>query len=166
LFPPKVTPSAGGSLWRALIGGAVNSSFTILNGGTNYTYPPLVTFEPPPMPGLQATGYCALTSGVVTSVTLSVAGAGYIHPPALTFQNDPREVSPPKDSGITTGYGASAVATLTGAGTLTGLILLDQGNSVGSTPTLAFSGGAGSGAAATITTITAAAPATFYAQQM
>lgn len=162
---PSVTPSAGSSIWTALIGGKINSSVSIVSGGKNYTYPPIVVIEPPPSPGVQATAYATLTSGAVSAVTLQVAGAGYVNPPQITFENDIRELSP-INATITTGYGASAIASLTGAGTLTGLVLLDQGLQVGSTPTLAFAGGGGSAAAATITAIVAAAPATCYVQQM
>lgn len=163
--PPLVTPSAGSSLWQAIVGGKINSTFVVLSGGKNYTYPPIVLIDAPPAPGVQSTAYATISAGVVTAVTQQVAGAGYVTPPNITFLNDPREISP-INSTITTGYGASAVASLTGAGTVTGLALLDQGLQVGSTPTLAFSGGGGSSAAATITAITAAAPATFYVQQM
>ena len=162
---PTVTPSAGGSLWQALIGGKVNSSITVFNGGANYTYPPICLIDPPPSPGIQASAYATLTSGAVSAVTLQIAGAGYFNPPNINFLNDPRELSPISPS-ITTGYGASAILSLTGAQTLTGLLLLDQGGSTGSTPTLAFAGGGGSSAAATITAIVAAAPATAYIQQM
>lgn len=160
---PLVTPSAGSSIWRSLVGGAI--VVTVTNGGTNYTYPPVVLIDAPPQPGIQATAYATLTTGSVSAVTLQISGAGYVMPPTITFLSDPRELSPLSPA-ITTGYGAAATASLTGAQTVTGLVLLDQGKSVGSTPTLVFSGGGGSSAAATITAITAAAPATAYIQQM
>lgn len=162
---PSVTPDAGNSLWQALIGGKVNSSVSIINGGTGYTFPPIVLIEAPPQPGVQATAYATLTNGAVTAVTLEIAGAGYVEPPQITFLNDPRELSPINPA-ITTGYGAAAVASLTGAGTVTGVVLFDQGDQVGSTPNLVFSGGGGSSGAATISAIVAAAPATAYIQQM
>ena len=147
---PTVTASAGSSIWRAIVGGALNTTVTVTNGGVNYTYPPIVQIAAPPAGGIQATGYCTLTSGVVTSVTIVDQGAGYASAPVITFVNDPREGV----NNVATGYNAAAIATLTGAGTITGLLCLDHGV-VGATglstlPTLSFSGGGGSSAAATV----------------
>lgn len=142
---PTVTASAGGSIWRAIVGGAVSTSVTVTNGGANYTYAPLVTFSAPPPGGIQATGYATLTGGAVSSITVTDQGAGYSAPPTVTLTNDPREGV----NGVTTGYGAAAVAALTGAGTVTGLLVLDHGNAVTSLPTLTIAGGGGSSAAAT-----------------
>lgn len=142
---PTVVASAGGSKWQAIIGGALNTSVTVSNGGTGYTYPPTVIFAQPPALGIQATGYCTIAAGVVTSVTVTDQGAGYSAPPTISFINDPRE----GQNGTTVGSGASAVATLTGAGTVTAVICLDHGTG-GQTavPTLTF--GSGSAAATVI----------------
>jgi hypothetical protein len=143
--PPTVTASAGGSVWRAILGGAVNTVVTITNGGVNYTYPPAVVFAAPPSGGIQATGFATIAAGVVTGVTVTDQGAGYVSPPVIQFVNDPRE----GQNNITTGFNAAAIATLTGAGTVTGLLCLDHGTPQTALPTLAFSGGGGTGAAAT-----------------
>src|SRR5271157_1052370 len=137
---PTVTPSVGGSVWLALIGGAVNTSVTVTYGGTNYTQPPNVFFSAPPAPGVPATGYCTISGGVVTGVTVTNQGAGYTFPPTVSFFNDPRD---------STGANASAVATLTGAGTVTAVLVSNHGNPTTSVPTLTFSGGGGTSAAAT-----------------
>ena len=144
---PTVTPSAGGSIWKAVIGGAVSTSVTITNGGVGYTYPPIVLITPPGPGGIQATATCSLTSGAVSSVTIIDQGAGYSQPPQIVFLNDPREGI----NNIASGYNASAVATLVGAGTVTAVLMLDhgQGNQT-ALPTLAFSGGGGLAAAATV----------------
>lgn len=142
---PTVTASGGASIWQAIVGGAVNTSVTVTNGGSGYTYPPQVLFSAPSAPGIQATGYCSLTSGAVSSVTIVDQGAGYASAPTITFRNDPREGL----NNTTIGVNAQAVATLTGAGTVTGLVCVDHGNAVTSLPTLSFSGGGGSSAAAT-----------------
>ncbi len=136
--PPVVTASAGGSIWKAIIGGAVNTTVTVANGGVNYTYPPVVLFQAPPPGGVPASGYCTLSAGAVSTITVTDQGAGYVTPPTVTFQNDPREGV----NGVTAGSGAIAVATLTGAGTVTAVICLDHGTG-GQTaiPTLAFSTG-------------------------
>jgi hypothetical protein len=153
LTAPAVTASAGGSLWRAVIGGAVNQTVTVTNGGVNYTYPPIVAIAAPPAGGVQATGYCTLTTGVVTSVTIIDQGAGYASAPVITFFNDPREGL----NGTTVGYNAAAIATLTGAGTITALLCIDHGNPIASTagsatalPTLTISPALGSAAASPI----------------
>lgn len=143
---PTVSASAGGSIWRAIVGGAVSTTVTVSNGGTNYTYPPIVIIAAPPAGGLQATGYSTLSGGAVSSITITNQGAGYTSPPPITLQPDPREGV----NGVTQGYNATAVATLTGANTVTGLVCIDHGQGgLTSVPTLSFSGGGGSSAAAT-----------------
>ena len=143
---PTVTASAGNSIWKAVVGGAVSTTVTVTNGGVNYTYPPQVQFQAPPAGGVQATGYCTLTSGVVSSVTVTNQGAGYASAPTVVFINDPREGV----NGVTQGYNAAATATLTGANTVTAVLCLDHGTGgQTSLPTLAFAGGGGSSAAAT-----------------
>ena len=143
---PTVTASAGGSIWRAIVGGALATSVTITNGGVNYTYPPIVQFQAPPFGGIQATGYATLTNGAVSSVTVTNQGAGYASAPTVVFINDPREGV----NGVKPGYNAAATCTLTGAGTVTGLLCIDHGQGgLTALPTLSFSGGNGSGAAAT-----------------
>ena len=145
---PTVAPSAGGSKWNALVGGAVNTSVTVSAGGQNYTYPPTCVIDAPPRGGIQATATATLSSGAVSAVTIIDQGAGYVTTPNISFVNDPREIENPL---LTTGYGAKATLALTGAQTVTGLICTDPGQGgLTSIPTLAFSGGGGSSAAATV----------------
>jgi hypothetical protein len=143
---PTVTASAGSSIWQAFVGGAVNTTVTVSNGGANYTYPPQVLFSAPPYGGgIQATGICTLSSGAVSTVTITNQGAGYPTAPTITFVNDPREGV----NGVVAGYNAAAVATLTGSGTVTGVVCLDHGTARTAVPTLSFAGGGGASAAAT-----------------
>lgn len=138
---PTVTASAGGSVSKAILGGAVSTSVTVTNGGTGYIYPPIVYFDANQNAfSVQATGHCTISAGVVTSVTVDDQGAGYTGVPAVYFQNDPRDA---------VGTGAAATATLTGAGTVTAILTSDSGNALTSLPTFAFSGTSTSGAAAT-----------------
>ncbi|MDE2096573.1 MAG: hypothetical protein KGL39_04945 [Patescibacteria group bacterium] len=155
---PTVTASAGGSIWKAFVGGAVNTTVTVSNGGLGYTYPPLVQFSTPPVGGgIAATGFCSLTGGVVSSITVVDQGAGYTVAPTITFINDPREGV----NGIAQGVNAAAIATLTGAGTVTGLVCLDHGQgTLTSVPTLAFSSGAAAATAIMCWSITAFAVST------
>lgn len=136
--PPTVTPSAGGSTWTAIMGQVV-SSVTVTNGGSNYQYPPIVIIQSPGFPGIQADGYCTISGGIVTSVTLFDQGGGYNAPPFITFFNDPRD---------TLGNGAQAVPVLGGSGTVNGVVCTNHGTPLTSLPTLAFSGGGGTGAVA------------------
>ena len=146
--PPSVLPSAGGSKWAAIIGGVL-TSVAVVQGGSNYVYPPLVLIDAPPgfaqtgVPGYLATGYATLTAGVVTAITLTDQGAGYTSAPNVYLVNDPRD---------TTGSGASAAAVVGGANELTGVVCLDHGNPISGTtlPTLTISGGGGTGGAATV----------------
>ena len=142
---PVVTDATTGATYLAIVGGAVNTSVTVSNGGSNYTYPPQVIFSAPGNPGIQATGHCTLSAGAVSSVTVDDQGAGYIIPPTVTFINDPRE----GQNGVSIGSGATAVAVLTGNQTVTGILVLDHGKPVTSLPTITPSGGGGTGAAAT-----------------
>lgn len=161
---PTVTDATTGATYLAVVGGAISTVVTVTNGGTNYTYPPQVNFSAPPPGGVQATGYCTLTSGVVTSVTVVDQGAGYNSPPTVTFENDPRE----GQNNVSIGYNAAAICTLTGAGTVTSVLVLDHGKPVTSIPTISFSGGGGASAAATaimcwtITAYTVSASGTGY----
>lgn len=144
---PTVTPSAGGGIYRAIVGGAVSTSVTVTNAGLSYTYPPTVVFDSPGPGGVQATGYCTLSSGTVASVTVDNQGAGYTQPPQIVFVNDPREISNPN---LSDGYGASATCSLTGAQTVTAVLCIDHGTGgLTAVPTLTFAGGGGSSAAAT-----------------
>lgn len=149
---PLVTAATGNSLWQAFVGGAVNTSVVISNAGINYSYPPQVVFAAPPTTqnngagGIQATGYATISGGKVTAVTVTSQGAGYPSPPAITFINDPREGV----NNVTQGYNAAAVCTLTGVGTVTGVVCIDHGtDGLTSVPNITISGGGGTSATAT-----------------
>jgi len=142
---PTVTASAGSSIWSAIVGGAVNTTVTVTSGGSGYSYPPTVQISAPPSGGIPATAVCTLSGGAVNAVTIVNQGAGYTSPPTVTFVNDPREGL----NNVSQGSGAAAITTLTGAGTITGLLCLDHGTGAQtSIVTLSFPGGGGSSAAA------------------
>ena len=150
---PTITAGSGGAIFKTIIGGAVSQTVTVSNGGTNYTYPPIVQIAAPPPGGVQATAYCTLTSGVVTSVTMVDQGAGYASAPTMVFQNDPREGL----NGTTVGSGATAVTSLTGSGTITAAFCVDHGTPIAFTagsatsiPTLTLSSALNSAAVTAI----------------
>ena len=154
---PTVTASAGGSIWKAFVGGAVSTTVTISNAGTGYTYPPVVTFSSPaPGTGIQATGFATLSGGTVSAITVVDQGAGYTTAPTITITPDPREGV----NGVAQGYNAAAVATLTGSGTITGVVCLDHGTALTSVPTLTFSSGSAAATAIMCWSITAFAVGT------
>jgi hypothetical protein len=150
---PTIAAGSGGAIFKTIIGGAVSQTVTVSNGGTNYTYPPTVQIAAPPPGGVQATAYCTLTSGVVTSVTMVDQGAGYASAPTMVFQNDPREGL----NGTTVGSGATAVTSLTGSGTITAAFCVDHGTPIAFTagsatsiPTLTLSSALNSAAVTAI----------------
>lgn len=137
---PTVTASAGGSLWRAIVGGAVSTTVTVNAGGSGYLYPPQIIFDAPPPGGIPATATATLTGGAISGITVVNQGAGYRSVPNITIVPDARDL---------TGSGARLTATLTGAGTITAVVCTDHGTPVTAVPTLAFAGGGGASAAAT-----------------
>jgi hypothetical protein len=136
---PTVTASAGGSVWRAVLGPLVSTTVTINSGGSTYTYPPIVVIDAPPAGGVPATGYATLSGTTVSTITITNQGAGYSGGvPNIRLVTDPRD---------TTGSGAVATAALTGANTVAAVLCVDFGNPItsGTVPTLTF--GSGSAAA-------------------
>jgi hypothetical protein len=141
---------AGGAILKSVVGGAINTSVTVTNGGTNYTYPPTVLIPPPGPGGVQATAHCTLSSGAVNAVTVDDQGAGYATPPTVSFINDPREGL----NGVGVGSGAAATTVLTGAGTITAVLVVDHGLPQTSVPSLTVSSGSGAATAIMCWTIT------------
>lgn len=139
---PTVTASAGGSSWRAIVGGAINATVTITAAGTLYTYPPILLIDAPPAGGVQATAVATLTAGAISTVTVVNQGAGYLTAPTITVLPDPRD---------TTGSGGvlTVNSTLAGAGTVTAIVCTDHGTPLTAVPTLSITGGGGASAAAT-----------------
>lgn len=139
---PTVTAASGAAVFTTILGGTISATVSVTNGGTNYVYPPLVFFDAPAAPGVQATGKSIISAGAVTSVTVVDQGAGYTNVPNISFINDPRD---------TTGGNASAVATLTNSGAVTAVLVTDHGNPVAANsttaPVLTFSSGSAAGTA-------------------
>lgn len=134
---PTITDSAStGATYSAVIGGAVSTTVTVTNGGVSYTYPPIVQISAPNptgLPAVQATATCTISAGAVSTITIVNQGAGYAGVPTISFINDPRD---------TTGRNASASLILTGAGTITAVLVTNSGvGGLTTVPTLTFSGG-------------------------
>lgn len=143
-----VTPSAGNSTWQPIVGGAVNLTVSITSvtggaqGGSGYGIAPLVFFDAPPSPGVQATGVAVLSSGSVSSITVTNQGAGYTIAPGIAIFPNPADPNYTSGSIVT----AAAVCSLTGAGSVTAVICTNSGAPVASTMSLTITG---AGASAT-----------------
>jgi hypothetical protein len=137
---PAVAASAGGATFVAVVGGAISATVTVTGGGGGYTHRPLLLVEPPPAGGIQATAYATVSAGAITSVTVVDQGGGYTAAPRITVVPDPRD---------TVTSSAVLTTTLTGAGTVVGIICTDYGTVTTALATLSFSGGGGASAAAT-----------------
>lgn len=139
---PTVTAGAGSAAFTAIVGGAVSTATTISAAGTGYTYPPVLWIEAPPSPGVQATGYTTISNGTISAVTIDGQGAGYTIPPFVGVVNDGRD---------TIGGGGVVSLALTGAQTVTAVLVNNHGVPItsGTIPTLTFTGGGGSSAVAT-----------------
>ena len=140
---PAVAVSAGGSVWKAIVGGSINTTVTVTTAGL-YNYVPTLIFSPPPAGGITASGIAVLSAGAINSVTVTNAGAGYVTAPTVTIVPDPRETA--------AGGGVLTVnTTLANSGSITGVVCTDPGTAAVTTlPTLTFSGGGGASAAATV----------------
>ncbi len=138
---PTVTAAAGGAKLQAIVGGAVSTAATIANSGSGYVYPPVLWIEQPPSPGIQAAGYCTISNGTISAVTITQQGAGYLAAPNAVVLNDFRD---------TAGQNGQVTLSLTGSGTITGVICTDFGSPItsGTVPALTF--GSGSAAATAI----------------
>lgn len=140
---PTVTASAGSSTWTAVVGGAINSTVTVTTAGAGYIHPPTLIFSAPPAGGIQASGVAVVSGGAISSVTVTNQGGGYAVAPTITIIPNPLDT-------ITTTAVLTVNATLTGSGTVVGLLCNDNGTPLTSVPTLSFSGGGGASAAATV----------------
>lgn len=158
-----VTPSTGNSTWTPIVGGALGA-FTVNTGlgmfaGSGFSMPPLVIIPEPPSPGIPATATAALTAGAVSAVTIRTAGAGYTSAPPIYLAPNPTDPAflagnvnlPTPNPGLVT-------VALTGAGTVTGVLLTNFGQALTTAPTLTI-GGVGSGATATTNPATVVAAA-------
>src|SRR5256885_1852938 len=156
------TPSAGGSTWNMIVGGAVNTTISVsgtvfqsqggilspfggtgtsltASGGSNYTRAPLILFTPPPNQGQQPyvlpAATCTISAGAVNAVTVTQQGAGLLGLPGITIIPQP---------GDTTGGGAllgwtSGNSAQVGSGTLLAIWPSFYGTAVTAVPTFTFS---------------------------
>ena len=123
------------------------TEITINVAGKGYLVAPNVTIEIPPVAlysedntsatGIRATATASMTYGVVTAINITDVGAGYVStsPPSVTIDAPP-QVDP-----------ATATANIAN-GKVTSFTLTNPGSGYSFNPTVAMTGGGGSGAAA------------------
>jgi len=149
-----VTAGTGNSTWQPIVGGALGT-FTVGTAGSGYAKPPLVFLPSPPAPGVAATATAAISAGAVSAITIRTAGAGYPVAPAVVIVTDPTDPNLLAGVAITP---AAATVALTGAGTVTALLLINAGTLLTTAPTLTVNG-AGTSATATTSPATVVAAA-------
>lgn len=169
-----VTAGTGGSLWHAIVGGAVGAVTVGVNskgvaGGSNFTIPPTIVVAAPPssltglpstataLGGVQATATATISGGIITAVTIDAPGAGYGAAPTLQV------IPNPFDPNIGTITVPALTCVLTGSGTITAVLLDYFGTTSGGAPTLTI-GGAGASATATANIVATAATDTIILQ--
>jgi hypothetical protein len=181
-----ITPSAGGSQWNAIVGGAINTTISLsgtvyqnqlfggtgvsqtASGGALYTRAPAILFTPPPNQGNQPyilpTAVCTISGGAINSVTVTNQGAGLLGLPGITVVNFP---------GDTTGGGAvlgwtSGNSSQVGSGALLAMWPAYGGTAVTAPPTFTYGGTSNPAPTATaimnftITSITNTTPGVGY----
>lgn len=140
---PTVTASGvTGFAATAVIGGAVGT-VTVGTAGTGYNLVPIVEFAAPAPGGVQATGIAVLSGTTIGSITVNNQGAGYGSAPAITI------IPNPLDPAVVTGgiTPAAATCTLSGAGSVTAVVVTDPGTPQTAVPTIIFSTGSAAGTA-------------------
>ena len=121
--------------FNVIVGGSISATVTVVNGGSGYTIPPLVSFSLPPAGGLLPTAYAVLTAGVVTGITVVDQGAGYLTAPTITLTTVAGDV----------GAGATATAALVtgttvGLGQATAVTMASYGGGYATVPTVTCAG--------------------------
>jgi hypothetical protein len=159
----NIVPSAGGSQWNAIVGGAVNTTISLSgtvfqngafggtgpsatgSGGSGYTKPPIIVFTPPPNQGNQPyilpAAVCTISGGAVNSVTVTQQGAGLLGLPGITVINQPGDTA---GSGAVLGWSSGNSAQV-GSGTLLAAWPVFYGTAQTSVPTFTYSGGGSPG---------------------
>jgi FtsP/CotA-like multicopper oxidase with cupredoxin domain len=155
------------------------TAVTPVNGGSNYSEAPVVTIAAPSPGGVRATATAHIVNGVVTSITVTNPGSGYATAPVVTITPAPahdsvfvRDQDPiivpqaPYDSAYgvnnfpddTSAYSRIQDTSLTFTPTSVALnkgvasvAVANGGSGYTSAPTVSFSGGGGTGAAAVAT---------------
>jgi hypothetical protein len=117
----------------------------ILTAGTGYTAPATITFTDATGTGASATAALAGPVGSVTGLTVTNGGGAYAAP-TVVFT----DVTPVSATHVAAVSATATVATITAVGAITGITVTNAGTGYTSAPAVAFSGGPGVGALATV----------------
>lgn len=133
-----ISANLGGSTWLPVIGGALSTTASITNSGGGYGVPPIVIAPAPPAGGIPSTWVATIGSGTVSGLTCIDQGGGYTSS-TITLSIIPSPLDPNVVAGnaITN---ATAFVTLTGAGSLVGVVCTNPGAALSAVPTLTATG--------------------------
>ena len=138
--------TTGGALLNVFIGGSINTTVTITNGGTGFLEAPTLVVVPPSNQGSQpfipATVTCTISGGVINGVTVVNQGAGYVSAPTIIAVNQ---------EGDTVGGYANVVltCTMTNIGQVSAVTVASPGTAqFTATPSITFTGTTVPGSAA------------------
>lgn len=150
---PTVVSTPSGPTFQAIMGPSVATlscvSSTAKASGVGYTIAPIINIAAPPTPGVQATAVCTISGGSIATLTILNPGANYLSVPAVVVAPHPFDTNFNSTSTTAT-TGATVTASISYAGSVAQVIVTNAGGSVFNVaPALTFSGGGGSGAAAT-----------------
>ena len=130
--------TTGGALLNVFVGGSINTTVTITNGGSGFLEAPALIVVPPSTQGNQpyipATATCTISGGVINAVTVTNQGAGYVAAPTILVVNQ---------EGDLTGSWSTAVltTTLTNSGQISAVTVASPGTATfTSVPTITFGG--------------------------
>lgn len=160
LTAPTVTPSIGGSTWKAILGGSLSSTVTVSTAGSGYNHPPQVLLPPPPAGGVQATATATVSGGAITAITMVNVGAGYLAAPSsgntgLYYGKIPNTytIVPDAADTVTTPAVLTFGLNTSTATNVTAIVCTDNGTAVTSVPTLTISAAPSGGTTAVATAI-------------
>jgi hypothetical protein len=130
--------TTGGALMNVFIGGSVNTSVTITNGGSGFAEAPTLVVVPPTTQGVQpyipATATCTIAGGVINAVTITNQGAGYVAAPTIL-------VVPQEGDTLSAWSTTVLTTTLTNVNQVSAVTVASPGTAqFTSVPTLTFTG--------------------------
>jgi hypothetical protein len=160
----NIVPSAGGSLWNAIVGGACTTTMsfagTVYNGnfgvnnafaatvggvtasaGSNYQRAPMIIFSPPPNQGAQPyclpCATCTISGGAINAITVTQQGAGLLGLPGVTVVPAPGDT---QGGGAVIGWTSPTNNAMVGTGTVTLVWPAFYGTAVAAAPTFTYTG--------------------------
>jgi hypothetical protein len=129
----SATADSGVTQFNVVVGGVINSTVTVTTAGA-YNQVPMITFDPPPQGGVQATGHCVMSGTTISSVVVDNQGAGYTSVPKITIT--PQATDTAAGGGVLT----ATIDTATFNGKITALTLATSQVNLAAVSTITFGG--------------------------